>query len=93
MKTDWDKISILYRAPSIYISYQVSVHLAKQFQSETWKVLYEDCSFRPIPSTNMAAKGNSCFWLANVKKKFYHVLFLVTVAMFVGRMKPNEEVL
>jgi hypothetical protein len=30
--TDWDKISNLYRVPSIYISYKVSVHLAKQFQ-------------------------------------------------------------
>jgi hypothetical protein len=30
--TDRDKISNLYRAPSIYISYQVSVHLAKQFR-------------------------------------------------------------
>ena len=32
MLTDWDKISNLYRAPSIYVSYKVSVHLAKQFQ-------------------------------------------------------------
>ena len=32
MLTDRDKISNLYRAPSIYVSYQVSVHLAKQFQ-------------------------------------------------------------
>jgi hypothetical protein len=34
------------------------------------KVLYKFSSFRPIPPTNMAAKGNSCFWLANVKKIF-----------------------
>jgi hypothetical protein len=30
--TDRDKISNIYRAPSIYVSYKVSVHLAKQFQ-------------------------------------------------------------
>ena len=29
---DRDKISKLYRGPSIYVSYNVSVHLAKRFQ-------------------------------------------------------------
>jgi hypothetical protein len=29
---DWDKMSNLYRGPSIDASYQVSVHLATQFQ-------------------------------------------------------------
>jgi hypothetical protein len=29
---DRDKISSLYRVPSIYVSYKVSIHLAKQFQ-------------------------------------------------------------
>jgi hypothetical protein len=30
--TDWDEMSNLYRRPSIDASYQVPVHLAKQFQ-------------------------------------------------------------
>ena len=30
--TDWDKINILYSGPAIYVSYQVSVHLAMRFQ-------------------------------------------------------------
>jgi hypothetical protein len=30
--TDWNKMSNLYRGPSIDASYQVSVHLAESFQ-------------------------------------------------------------
>ena len=32
-----------------------------------WKILYQYCSFRPDPLTNMVATGNSCFWLVNFK--------------------------
>ena len=32
------------------------------------KVHYKDCTFRPEPLTNMAATGNSCFGLVDLKK-------------------------
>jgi hypothetical protein len=35
--TDQDEISNLYRGPSIDVSYQVSVHLAKQLQKRRLK--------------------------------------------------------
>jgi hypothetical protein len=34
---DWDKMSNLYRGPSIDASYQVSVHLAEGFQRRRLK--------------------------------------------------------
>jgi hypothetical protein len=37
--TDQDKISNLYRVPSIYVSYKVLVHLAKQFQRRRFSEL------------------------------------------------------
>ena len=30
-----------------------------------WKVFYKDCSFPPNPLSNMAATGNSFFWLVD----------------------------
>ena len=37
MLTDRDEKSNLYKGPSIDVSYQVSVHLAKQFQRRRFK--------------------------------------------------------
>jgi len=41
------------------------------FSTETSKpneqnLCYKDCSFRLDPLTNMAATGNSCFWLVDL---------------------------
>jgi hypothetical protein len=68
---DRDRMSNLYRWPSINASYQVSDHLAKRFQRRRffrnqpirnknclWKIFCKDFSFRPDPLTSMAATGD-----------------------------------
>jgi hypothetical protein len=70
--TNRNKMSILYRGHSIDASYQMLVHFGKAISEETklstihlWKVLYNDCSFRTDPLTNMVVTGNSSFCLVD----------------------------
>jgi hypothetical protein len=50
---DLDEISNLYRGPSIDASYQVSVHLAKQFQSRRFSKIGQS-------ETRIACGGHVC---------------------------------
>jgi hypothetical protein len=54
---DRDKMSNLYKGPSIDASYQVSVHLAEGFQRRRLKC--EKLNGRPTPSDG---KSSHCLW-------------------------------
>jgi hypothetical protein len=41
---------------------------SKVGRKHPWQVLYKECLFSSDPLTNMAATGNSCFWLADFFK-------------------------
>jgi hypothetical protein len=62
--TDRDKISNIYRAPSIYVSYKVSVHLAKQFQ---WRRLKSEKL--TDDGRQVMTKAHMAFWPGELKRK------------------------
>ena len=62
--TDKDEMSNLYREPSIDASYQVSVHLAKQFQRRRLKCEELTDDRRWTPSDG---KSSHCLWQGELK--------------------------
>ena len=63
---DWDKISNLYRGPSIDASYQVSVHLAEGFQRRRLK-----CEKLTDDRHQVMAKAH-CLWQGEQKIRKVH---------------------
>jgi hypothetical protein len=84
---DRDEMSNLNRGPSIYASYQVSVHLAKQFQRRrffsNWPIRNKNCLWQPCLLTNQAEMSSlyrgssidasyfSSFGLAVSERRFF----------------------
>jgi hypothetical protein len=62
---DWDEMSNLYRGPSIYTSYQVSVHLAQGLQRRRLKCEMLTDNRRLMPSDG---KSLHCLWQGELKK-------------------------
>jgi hypothetical protein len=62
--TDRDEMSILYRGPSTYASYQVSVHLAERFQRRRLKCERLTDDRRRTPSDG---KSSHCLWQSELK--------------------------
>jgi hypothetical protein len=63
---DRDKMSNLYRGPSIDASYQVSVHMAEGFQRRRLKCEKLTDDRRRTPSDG---KSSRCLWQGELKKK------------------------
>jgi hypothetical protein len=63
---DWDKMSNLYKGPSIDASYQVSLHLAEGFQRRRLKCEKLTDDRRRTPSDG---KNSHCLWQGELKIK------------------------
>jgi hypothetical protein len=65
-----DKMSTLYRVPSIDASYQVSVHLAEGFQRRRLKCEKLTDDRRQTPSDG---KSSHCLWQSELIKKLFFI--------------------
>jgi hypothetical protein len=77
---DRDKMSNLYRGPSIYASYQVSVHMVEVFQRRRLKCEKLTDDRRRTPSDG---KSSHCLWQGELK-----MLFLET-SIFYFKTNPK----
>ena len=64
---DRDKMSILYRGPSIDASYQVSVHMVEGFQRRRLKCEKLTDDRRWMPSDG---KSSPCLWQGELKNHY-----------------------
>ena len=71
MLIDRDKLSSIYREPSIDASYQVSVHLAERFQRRRFKCEMLTDDGRRTPSDG---KSTHCLWQGELKNYITEIL-------------------
>ena len=68
---DRDKMSNLYKGPSIDASYQVSVHLAKGFQRRL------KCEKLTNNGRQVMAQSSHCLWQGELKSIKKHLIFRI----------------
>ena len=67
--TNRNEMSNLYRRPSVYVFYQVSVHLVKCFQRRRFLEIGQS-------ETRIACGGHVCLWIGNKMCNLYKGLFI-----------------